>query len=378
MMRKQAFQSKQLRSFTIAAIATLLLASLAQAAGEPAVFKEGDRVEYLDHAYNSPCDAQGCPFKKRYIDGKNCCLDPIDAADNEDCIKCAKTGRVRTQKWLPAKILHRQPGWYEAVLEEGNCRTCQGTCCKVQSEGTSCDSDCSDCCDKCRNTGKPIVPGHPSTNLRPLLSQEERKEADKEAAARTLRLENAELLQKAENDKAKIQELETANKTLIGTNENYKTQLDEALTQNKTLTDTNKKLQDNLDAADDRNFIDEDNLRAANQLLIRNSNQIAELYQNLERSEEANRNLKKQQQEGEANCRQLQARIEQLESDPKEEQEEKVEESDEDLCDICMDAEPTHAFVPCGHRCVCEGCSGKFRECPICRQRIQSVIKIFT
>ena len=39
---------------------------------------------------------------------------------------------------------------------------------------------------------------------------------------------------------------------------------------------------------------------------------------------------------------------------------------DEALCVVCLDAERTHAFLPCGHRCVCEGCLG-LPQCPLCR-----------
>ena len=43
-----------------------------------------------------------------------------------------------------------------------------------------------------------------------------------------------------------------------------------------------------------------------------------------------------------------------------------------DECCVCMEARKTHAFVPCGHRCVCEGCAdcimAASKECPVCRQ----------
>ncbi len=37
-------------------------------------------------------------------------------------------------------------------------------------------------------------------------------------------------------------------------------------------------------------------------------------------------------------------------------------------CSICMDAEPTVASSACGHLCMCEGCSKKVTECPVCRK----------
>ena len=37
-------------------------------------------------------------------------------------------------------------------------------------------------------------------------------------------------------------------------------------------------------------------------------------------------------------------------------------------CIVCMDAENTHSFVPCGHKCVCEACADNVMatsgECP--------------
>jgi hypothetical protein len=41
----------------------------------------------------------------------------------------------------------------------------------------------------------------------------------------------------------------------------------------------------------------------------------------------------------------------------------------------------THAFVPCGHRCVCRSCGSELlrmaRPCPICRARAVSILQIF-
>ena len=51
-------------------------------------------------------------------------------------------------------------------------------------------------------------------------------------------------------------------------------------------------------------------------------------------------------------------------------------------CVICCEEASTHAMVPCGHHCVCQGCAkgfaeGKFNDCPICRGEVQKVIHIF-
>ncbi len=45
--------------------------------------------------------------------------------------------------------------------------------------------------------------------------------------------------------------------------------------------------------------------------------------------------------------------------------------SEENTCVICMGKPPTHAAVPCGHRCMCEGCASDFpagvqNKCTVC------------
>ncbi len=51
------------------------------------------------------------------------------------------------------------------------------------------------------------------------------------------------------------------------------------------------------------------------------------------------------------------------------------------VCLICCDGQADHAFVPCGHRCVCETCSQKtshtLRKCPICRLQAEKIIRIY-
>ena len=49
---------------------------------------------------------------------------------------------------------------------------------------------------------------------------------------------------------------------------------------------------------------------------------------------------------------------------------------DEALCVVCLDAERTHAFLPCGHRCVCEGCLG-LSHCPICRAVATGTLRVY-
>ena len=47
-------------------------------------------------------------------------------------------------------------------------------------------------------------------------------------------------------------------------------------------------------------------------------------------------------------------------------------------CVVCLDSSPTHAVLPCGHRCLCAGCVGAAaRECPVCRTPSQGTVRIF-
>ena len=47
-------------------------------------------------------------------------------------------------------------------------------------------------------------------------------------------------------------------------------------------------------------------------------------------------------------------------------------------CVICLDAPPTHVFLPCGHFCTCEACAGQIQECcPMCRARIDEITHVY-
>jgi serine/threonine protein kinase len=56
-------------------------------------------------------------------------------------------------------------------------------------------------------------------------------------------------------------------------------------------------------------------------------------------------------------------------------------EGEDDECAVCFDGVRTHAFVPCGHRCVCEECAGflmqQTKKCPICQQPAQQTMQVF-
>lgn len=55
------------------------------------------------------------------------------------------------------------------------------------------------------------------------------------------------------------------------------------------------------------------------------------------------------------------------------------ESKNQDNCCICYENKQEYAFIPCGHRCLCRTCaSGKFDKCPICRQKHERLVLIYT
>lgn len=58
---------------------------------------------------------------------------------------------------------------------------------------------------------------------------------------------------------------------------------------------------------------------------------------------------------------------------------EKIVEEEPKNCVICMDQLKQGAFVPCGHMCCCETCGKEManKNCPICRAKVTSFLKIF-
>jgi len=53
----------------------------------------------------------------------------------------------------------------------------------------------------------------------------------------------------------------------------------------------------------------------------------------------------------------------------------------ERTCVICMNNPQTHLIIPCGHKCLCEKCSiehlEKINICPICRQNVKKLQRVF-
>jgi len=53
--------------------------------------------------------------------------------------------------------------------------------------------------------------------------------------------------------------------------------------------------------------------------------------------------------------------------------------TNDELCAICMEKKITHIIVPCGHKCICDCVTADQLnyKCPICRGRIQLIMKVF-
>lgn len=55
--------------------------------------------------------------------------------------------------------------------------------------------------------------------------------------------------------------------------------------------------------------------------------------------------------------------------------------SGKDICCVCMDRRKDAVLTPCGHRAVCTHCGDQLqargRNCPVCRQYISQVVKVF-
>lgn len=52
---------------------------------------------------------------------------------------------------------------------------------------------------------------------------------------------------------------------------------------------------------------------------------------------------------------------------------------DDKLCVICMDGEKQMIILPCGHLCLCTKpeCSERLKECPLCREAVSSVKRVY-
>ena len=49
----------------------------------------------------------------------------------------------------------------------------------------------------------------------------------------------------------------------------------------------------------------------------------------------------------------------------------------ESTCKVCLDREINSVFLPCGHLCCCIECSIALKTCPICRKRLEKIVKFY-
>jgi hypothetical protein len=54
-----------------------------------------------------------------------------------------------------------------------------------------------------------------------------------------------------------------------------------------------------------------------------------------------------------------------------------LEISDSNACHICMEIRKECVTLPCKHLCMCQRCTALVTQCPLCRVKIESVLKIF-
>ena len=43
-------------------------------------------------------------------------------------------------------------------------------------------------------------------------------------------------------------------------------------------------------------------------------------------------------------------------------------------CKVCLTSQTNRVFQPCGHMVCCDICSKRLRNCPICRDKIKSLV----
>lgn len=60
---------------------------------------------------------------------------------------------------------------------------------------------------------------------------------------------------------------------------------------------------------------------------------------------------------------------------PHKEEKQKVEEEGE--CCVCMNAQSDCVLYRCGHVCACMSCAKELKQCPICREQVSDVIKMW-
>ena len=47
------------------------------------------------------------------------------------------------------------------------------------------------------------------------------------------------------------------------------------------------------------------------------------------------------------------------------------------MCKICLDAPIECVVLPCSHQCTCLACGKKIGICPICRKKVNIIIRTY-
>ena len=53
------------------------------------------------------------------------------------------------------------------------------------------------------------------------------------------------------------------------------------------------------------------------------------------------------------------------------------EKKSEGMCVICCEIDRDCVYLPCKHNTACIKCSKNLKECPICREKITELIRIY-
>jgi hypothetical protein len=61
----------------------------------------------------------------------------------------------------------------------------------------------------------------------------------------------------------------------------------------------------------------------------------------------------------------------------KELEEELEKEIQSKTCIVCEDKKINCVLIPCGHQTLCDGCASQLNQCPICRQKVNQIVKTF-
>ena len=62
---------------------------------------------------------------------------------------------------------------------------------------------------------------------------------------------------------------------------------------------------------------------------------------------------------------------------PKENDRKKQELINQRTCKVCLDRFYDCIFIPCNHLCCCLQCASALKQCPLCRQKLDKIIKVY-